>query len=61
MSGRDLKESQRSDVMHLFLVDSANDRMGGSEFSSSSSSLKLTFGRLPFCFAVPAHPIRCSM
>ena len=46
--------------MHLFLVDSANDRMGGSEFSSSSSSLKLTFGRLPFCFAVPAHPFAAA-
>ena len=55
-----VKGGQRTDVLHLFLVDSANDKIGGSEFSSSSSSLKLTFGRLPFCLAVPAHPFAAA-
>ena len=44
-------------VSHLFLVDSANDRIGGSVPSSSSSSLKLTFGRLPFCLPGIVHPL----
>lgn len=60
MVRQDVKASKGIYVQHLFLVDSANDKIGGSEFSSSSSSLKLTFGRLPFCFSVPVHPFAAA-
>jgi hypothetical protein len=53
--------SQCSQRVHLFLVDSASDRMGGLSPSSSSSSLKLTFGRLwPLCLAGSVQPFAAS-
>ena len=57
--------TQRSDgkagaSFYLFFVDSARDRILGSSESSSSSSQKLTFGRLPFCFPGNAHPFAAA-